>query len=123
MTREEVFEWVRGEFGVEPLHKWPRYPRYAVLQRGKKWFGAVIDVPKSKFGLDSDEVIDVLNVKAERMTIDMLVERPGLYRAYHMNKMHWISVFLDGTVQDHIIKSLIAGSYDMVSGVRRRKAR
>lgn len=45
---------------------------------------------------------------------------PGLYRAYHMNKLHWVSVFLDGTVTDEEIKDLIAERYEMTSRKKRR---
>ena len=31
--------------------------------------------------------------------------------AYHMNKEHWISVILDGTVPDEDVKTMISDSY------------
>lgn len=34
--------------------------------------------------------------------------------AYHMNKKHWNTIILDGTVPDDDIKRMIAESYDMV---------
>lgn len=34
--------------------------------------------------------------------------------AYHMNKEHWISVILNGTVPDSEIKRLIIESYELV---------
>lgn len=33
--------------------------------------------------------------------------------AYHMNKVHWNSIILDGSVPDGDIKSMIADSYDL----------
>ena len=33
--------------------------------------------------------------------------------AYHMNKRHWVSVILDGTVPDSEIERLIMESYDL----------
>jgi predicted DNA-binding protein (MmcQ/YjbR family) len=33
--------------------------------------------------------------------------------AYHLNKEHWTSVILDGTVPDKDIKRLIGESYDL----------
>lgn len=44
--------------------------------------------------------------------------------AYHMNKEHWSSVILDGTVPDKDIKKMAAESYELVSDRRKgRKAR
>lgn len=120
MTREDLFEWVRGEYGVEPERKWRKFPNFAVLRRGERWFAIVMDVPKNKFGLDDDEVVDVINVKADSETIEILVEREGFYRAYHMNKRHWISVFLDGSVDDDRIKALIDRSVELTAQKKKR---
>ena len=34
-----------------------------------------------------------------------LVGKPGLYKAYHMNKKSWISIVLNDTLDDEIIFS------------------
>lgn len=113
MTRQELLDWVKEEFGTEPEYQWIKYPNYAVLRNtDSKWYGIIMDVPKNKFGIDSNDSVDVLDVKADMMLIDLLINQPGFYRAYHMNKTHWISVFLDGTADDVIIKNLLADSYE-----------
>ena len=35
---------------------------------------------------------------------------------YHMNKRHWNTVILDGTVPDETLRELIDHSYDLVAG-------
>ena len=35
----------------------------------------------------------------------------SVFAAYHMNKMHWIGVLLDGSLSDELIFSLISDSY------------
>ena len=35
--------------------------------------------------------------------------------AYHQNKEHWITVVLDGSIPDDVIKRMIAESYDLVT--------
>ena len=120
MTRQELFDWVKSEYGTLPEYQWAKFPRYAVLRNGdNKWYAVIMDIPKNKFDIDSDEVVDVLNVKADMMLIDMLVGKPGYYRAYHMNKNQWISIFLDGSVPDEVIKNLIAESYEKTSKKKR----
>ncbi len=39
---------------------------------------------------------------------------------YHQNKEHWNTVILDGTIQDDDIKRMIAESYDLIVGRKRR---
>lgn len=120
MTRQDLFDWVKSEYGTMPEYQWAKFPGYAVLRNyNNKWYGIVMDVPKSKFGIDSDEVVDVLNVKADMMLIDMLVGQPGYYRAYHMNKTQWISIFLDAFVPDETIKNMISESYAQTSKKKR----
>ena len=38
---------------------------------------------------------------------------PSVIPAYHLNKEHWNSVILDGTVPDEEIKRMILESYDL----------
>ena len=42
-----------------------------------------------------------------------LLEEKSFYPAYHMNKEHWITICLDGSVDDEKILSLIDISYDL----------
>ena len=39
---------------------------------------------------------------------------PSVVPAYHMNKEHWNSIILDGTVPDEDIRRVIGESYDLV---------
>jgi predicted DNA-binding protein (MmcQ/YjbR family) len=41
---------------------------------------------------------------------------------YHMNKVHWNSVILDGTIPDNAVKDMIAESFDLTKPkIRKRK--
>lgn len=41
--------------------------------------------------------------------------------AYHMNKVHWNSIILDGSVPDNEIKRMIGESYDLVKPKIKKK--
>ena len=45
--------------------------------------------------------------------IGSLIQEDGILPAYHMNKEHWITILLDGTVTIQKICDLIALSYDL----------
>lgn len=47
----------------------------------------------------------------DRMFHDILTREPGIFPAYHMNKEHWITVLLDGTVEEEKIFELIDTSF------------
>lgn len=43
--------------------------------------------------------------------------------AYHLNKEHWNSIILNGTVPDKEIQRMIGESYDLTSGIKERRKR
>ena len=53
-------------------------------------------------------------------SIDLRTAFSGIQPGYYMNKRHWNTVALDGTVPDSLIKELIEHSYQrVVSGLKR----
>lgn len=42
---------------------------------------------------------------------------------YHQNKEHWNTVLLDGTIPDEEIRRMIAESYDLVVGKKKKEGR
>ena len=49
---------------------------------------------------EADEIVEVMNLKADPDLIPRLVQADGICPAWHMNKKHWISVLLDDTLED-----------------------
>ena len=122
MDRQAVFNWTAQQYGTEPEYLWAQYPSYAVLRgSGGKWYAAVMDVPRSKLGLQGEEKVDILNVKCDPVLVGALRLQPGFLPAYHMNKNSWISILLDGTVSDEEIKTLIDISYALTMPKRGRR--
>jgi len=46
--------------------------------------------------------------------VELVREQPAISPGYHTNKRHWITVELDGTVDDDLLRELIEDSYDLV---------
>lgn len=82
-----------------------------------------MDIPREKLGLSGADLIQVMDLKCDARLIGSFRQEPGIYPGYHMNKAHWITVVLDGTVEDDKIKFLIDMSYDLTKGGRRRRKR
>jgi predicted DNA-binding protein (MmcQ/YjbR family) len=47
-------------------------------------------------------------------------EHPSITPGYHMNKRHWITIVLDGTVSDGLIGELVEDAYALVAPRRKR---
>lgn len=113
MERRDIFEWVLNEFGTEPDYPWNDWNAVFRHKVSRKWFGIVMEIPETKLGLDGPRIVDVLNVKCDPFLIGTLRQKAGYFPAYHMNKEQWISILLDGSVEDEEIKNLISMSYEL----------
>lgn len=112
--RDKVFAYMKKKYKVSPEYPWAKYDSNAVFRHSdnKKWFALVMGVEKDKLGLTGDEYVDVINLKIDDMMFrDVLVQTEGILPAYHMNKEHWITVLLDGTVDEDKVYDLIDVSY------------
>ncbi len=119
MNRQEIFKWVKEQYDTDPDYPWQ--DANAVLRhwKNRKWYGLIMKVGRDKLGLSGVEEIEVLNLKCDPEMIGFLRTRPGFLPAYHMNKMKWISVLLDGTVSDEEIRNLIHISYGLTEPKKR----
>ncbi|WP_246577597.1 MmcQ/YjbR family DNA-binding protein [Actinospica durhamensis] len=42
------------------------------------------------------------------------IEYPAITAGYHLNKQHWNTVLIDGSVPDRLVREMIEDSYDLV---------
>ena len=85
-----------------------------------KWYAIVMRVSRRKFGFDNDEVIDVVNLKLPTEMFGSFGATDGVYPAYHMNKLHWISVLLPDAPND-IVQFLVNVSFEVTKEFNKRK--
>jgi predicted DNA-binding protein (MmcQ/YjbR family) len=56
-----------------------------------------------------------INVKCDpEKAIELREMYPSVIPGYHMNKKHWNTVFIDGTLTDLLIMSFIDHSYNLI---------
>ena len=48
------------------------------------------------------------------VAVKLRLEYPAIIAGYHLNKQHWNTVHLDGTVPDDLVREMIEDSYDLV---------
>lgn len=112
---QKLIEHVLNTYGDAPEFLWEKYPDCAIFRRkdNNKWYGLIMTVAKSKLGLQSDERVEILDLKADTNTIDDLVDGKKVFGGYHMNKRHWITVCLDGSVKLSDIREMLDISYKL----------
>ena len=115
MNKIELQKYIAEVYNTEPDFPWESNPTFAVYRHrsNRKWFALVMDIPKSKLGLREDGDIDIVNLKCEPAMIGSLRLEQGFFPAYHMNKDKWISVALDGSVDDEQLMFLLDMSFEL----------
>ena len=121
MTKQELFEFCLNTYGTSPDYPFDEDFETAVLRHkdNRKWYAIVMRVSRRKFGIDSDEVIDVVNLKLPTEMFGSFGAADGVYPAYHMNKLHWISVLLPDAPDD-VVQFLVNVSFEATKAKRKR---
>ena len=112
---KEIVAYVKNKYGDELEFLWEKSPKNAVVRRksSNKWYAVILTIPKRKIGLESDEFIEVINLHNIPKEIEKLIDYKRYFPAYHMNKKHWCTICLDGTVELKEIYKLIDISYEL----------
>lgn len=75
MEKDEFIALVAERYGVAPDYPWDDFDNAVFRHKdSRKWFALMMHIPARLLGLEHQE--------------------PGIYPAYHMSKVHWISVDL-----------------------------
>lgn len=112
---KEVIEYIRSKYNGELEFLWEKFPSNAVWRNSenKKWYGFLSVISKSKLGIDSDELVDTLNLRYKRGIINDIVDNKIVFPGYHMNKNNWITIILNESMDIHDIFELIDNSYEL----------
>ena len=113
MTKQQFLEYCSGTYGTLPDYPFDEDFETAVLRHtdNRKWYALAMKVSRRKFGFESDEVIDVVNLKLPIEMHGSFGKADGVYPAYHMNKLHWISVLLPDAPAD-VVSFLTNASFE-----------
>ena len=112
---KEVIAYIRDKYDDELEYLWKKFPDNVVVRRkdNKKWYAAILTVSRRKLGFDSDEMVEILDLRMTPEDIEKMVDGVKFLPGYHMNKKHWITICFDGTVSLEEICSRIDESYKL----------
>ena len=115
MTRRELSAWLTDTYGCTGEYLFARYPNFQVFRHhgSKKWFAVIMDIPRKNLNLSGEGEISVVNLKCDTRMIGSFRQEQGIFPGWHMNKTHWLSVALDGTVEDGKLRFLADMSYEL----------
>ena len=88
----------------------------------QKWYGLIMNIKRSLLGdSDSDEYVDIINVKIDESRRDEIFAIKGVYPSYHMSKTKWASILLDDTLSDEEVMAFVDLSRAFMVGKTSRK--
>lgn len=111
---KKVIEHTKSKYNISPEYIFAEEPNWGVFRHGNddKWFAVFMNISSDKLGLESKNMIDVINVKVE--STDIIKKSAGIYPAYHMDKKDdWVSVNLEQIDNIDQVYDLIDSSYNL----------
>lgn len=112
---KEIINYIKNKYGDELEFLWEKSPKNAVVRRksSNKWYVVLLTISKRKISLNSDEIIEIINLHNNPEEIKKLIDYKKYFPAYHMSKKHWCTICLDGTVELKEIYRMIDISYEL----------
>ena len=105
LTKKEIIEYCNTYSGVYEDYPFDGEWTAMRLQLNKKCFALIYE----------RNAKPCLNLKCEPMQADFLRRvYPSIIPAYHMNKTHWNTVIIDGSIPNEEIFEMISHSYDLI---------
>ena len=122
MTKKELFAYIEREYGVTPDYPWLDSPEGAVFRHAdnRKWFALSMPIPRRYAYPGQDGEVDAVNLKCDPVLSGMLRGEPGVFPAWHMSKVHWITVLLDDSADEDRLRFLLHQSFELTKSRKRR---
>lgn len=120
ITRQQFLDFIKEEFFVEADYPFDNDYDAAIFRHkdNRKWFALVMKVARNKFVGNDNRLVEVANLKCEPLLRQPLMQNRGIYTAYHMNKVHWISIILEEITLEEL-RPLVEMSYDLTAKKKR----
>lgn len=123
LDRYRIEKLIEDAYGTAAEHPFEKDPSISVFRHisNRKWFAVIMEIPKIRLGLKEEGTVAVINTKCDFILINSFLSEKGFFPAYHMNKRHWITTLLDGTVPEERILSLVDISFELTNVKRNKK--
>lgn len=114
---KRLIEYVRSQYGDELEFLWTKFPDNAIWRRkdNKKWYGALLTIPKSKLDGKTEDIIEIVDLREKPEAIEILIDGKTYYPGWHMNKKSWYTITLDNAISDNELFDRIDESYRLAS--------
>ncbi len=95
-----VISYIKEKYNTCAEYLWENAPDNAIFRNAEngKWFAVLLTIEKRKLGIEQDGNVEIIDLKDTPESIVRLVDDKKYFKGFHMNKKHWYTVCLDGSV-------------------------
>jgi predicted DNA-binding protein (MmcQ/YjbR family) len=112
MDAAELRRWCLAQAGA--VEDFPFGPEHSVFKVGGKMFALSA----------LDRMPLEVSVKCEpELAVELRASYGAIRPGYHLNKRHWNTIALDGSLPDQLVRDLIEDSYDLVANALPKRKR
>ena len=115
LQAKEIIKYIKDKYNDDLEFLWEERDDGAVWRNKKndKWYGVLMKIPKNRLGINSDEIVEVIDFKYQKGRVNEIIDNEKIFPGYHMNKQSWVTIKLDSTVETKKICNLIDNSYNL----------
>ena len=108
-----IIKYIKEKYNDDLEFLWEKFSNTAVWRNknNNKWYGLILILPESKLGLESNKIVEVIDLRYQKNDINNIVDKNKIFPGYHMNKKSWITIRLDESIEIKEIYKLIDNSY------------
>ena len=112
---KKILQHALETYGDEPEYLWEDTPDCAIIRRkdNRKWYVLLMTVLPKRLGLGGNEPIEIVDLRFDVDELPEKIDGVSYFAGYHMNKKHWITILLDGSVPLDEILGYIDKSYNL----------
>ncbi len=110
-----LISYIRNHYGDDLEFLWKKFPDNAIWRRkdNKKWYAAILTVSKSKLGFDTEERVEIIDLRLRPDEMEALLSQEHYYPGWHMNKKSWYTIILDDFISDEELRHRVDMSYEL----------
>ncbi len=110
-----VIKYINDKYHDDIEYLWESSPKSGIFRNKKnnKWYAVIMSVKENRVGGETEKEIMVIDLSYYKGETDNIIDNKNIWKGYHMNKKSWITIKLDGSVDNELIFKHIDISYEI----------
>lgn len=111
----DVIKYIKNKYDDKLEFLWQKFDDNAIVRNKEndKWYAILMTVRENRIRGNSEEKIEVLDLRYPKDRINDIIDCDKIFPGYHMNKKSWITIVMDQSLKNEEIFCLIDNSYNL----------